>query len=61
MGTHMISKCSKLVKNEYKTRPDWLGRVIHLEIVQENKFNYTTKWYIHKPESILENEMHKIF
>ena len=24
------------------------------------KFDYTTKWYRHKPESVLENETHKI-
>ena len=24
------------------------------------KLNHTTKWYTHKPESVLENEVHKI-
>ena len=24
------------------------------------KFDHTTKWLIHKPESVLENEVHKI-
>ena len=23
------------------------------------KFDHTTKWYMHKPESVLENETHK--
>ena len=26
---HVISKCSKLVPKEYKTRHDWIGQVIH--------------------------------
>ena len=26
---HIISKCSKLAENEYKTRNDWVGTVIH--------------------------------
>ena len=25
------------------------------------KFGHTNKWYLQKPESVLENEMHKIF
>ena len=28
---HIISECSKLAQKEYKTRHDWVGRVIHLE------------------------------
>ena len=28
---HIISKCSKLAQKEYKTRHDWVGRVIHWE------------------------------
>ena len=26
---HIISECSKLAQKEYKTRHDWVGRVIH--------------------------------
>ena len=28
--------------------------------VEELKFDYTNKWYMHNPESIPENEIHKI-
>ena len=38
-------------QKEYKTRHNWVGRF---------KFDHTNKWYIHNPESFLENEMHKI-
>ena len=31
-----------------------------LGIVQKFKFDLTVRWYMLKPESILENEMHKI-
>ena len=29
-------------------------------IVQETEIYHTNKWYTHKPEDILENEMHRI-
>ena len=57
---HIISKCSKLSQKEYKTRHDWVGKVIHWELCKKFKFNHTNKWYMHKPESVLENEMHKL-
>ena len=34
--------------------------MIHWELCKKFKFNHTTKWYTHKPESILENETHKL-
>ena len=34
--------------------------VIHWELCKKLRFNHTTKWYIHKPEYILEDETHKI-
>ena len=51
---HIISK------REYKTRHEWVGKVIHWELCKKLKFDQTTKWHMHKPESTLENEMHKI-
>ena len=32
---HIISECSKLAQNEYKTRHNWVGKVIHWELCQE--------------------------
>ena len=32
MINHTISKCSRLAQKEYKTRYDWVGKVIHLEL-----------------------------
>ena len=38
-----------------KTRHDWVGKVFHWELFKKLTFDHTNK-----PESILENEMHKI-
>ena len=57
---HIISECSKLAQSEYKTRHDWVGKVIHWELCKKFKFEYTNKWYMHKLESIQETETHKI-
>ena len=34
--------------------------VIHKELCKKFRFDHTNKWYMHNPESILENETHKI-
>ena len=57
---HIISECSKLVQREYKTRHDWVWKVISREFCKKFKFDHTNKWYMHNPESIQENEMQKI-
>ena len=46
-----MNKCSKLVK-KYKTRHEWVEKVIHLEWCK--KFDHTNN-----PESIPENATHK--
>ena len=45
---------------EYKTRQNWMGKVIHWELCKKVKFNHTNKWYVHNPESVLENETDKL-
>ena len=55
-----LNEHSKYIQKKYKTRYDWVEKVIHWELCKKLKFDYTTKWYMHKPESVLENEMHKI-
>ena len=42
------------------SRDDWVGKVIHWELYKKLKFDHSTKWYIHKPESVLENETYEI-
>ena len=55
-----ISECNKLAQWEYKTRYDWVGKVICWEFCKKSKFDYTNQWYMHNPESLLENETHKL-
>ena len=55
----MISECSKLAQQEYKH--DRVGKVIHWELCKILKFDHTTKWYMHKPESVLMDETRKNF
>ena len=57
---HIISECSKLARKEYQTRHDWVGKVIHWEQCKKLKFDQTNKCYMHKLESILEKETHKV-
>ena len=57
---HIISECGKLTQEEYKMRHDWLGKAIHRELCNKLKFHHMNKWYMHKPESVLENETHTI-
>ena len=52
----IISECSKFAQREYSTRHDWVGKVIHWELCKKLKFEHMSKWYIHNPESFLENE-----
>ena len=52
---HIISECSKLAQMEYKTRHDWVGKMIHWELCRKFKFDYTNKWYVHNSTSVMEN------
>ena len=56
----MISDCSKLAQKVYKTRHDWVGKVINWELCKKLKFDHTNKCYMHKQETVLENETNKI-
>ena len=58
-ANHIISECSKLVQKEYKTRHDWMRKVIHWELYKKFRFDHTEKWYKDKLESVMENETHK--
>ena len=52
---YIISEYSKLVPKEYMSRHDWVGRVFHLKLIKNIKFDPTNKWYMHNPEFILKN------
>ena len=56
---YIISEYSKLVQKEYKTRHDWVDKVIHWELCKKLKFDQMNKWYMYNPESVLENVTRK--
>ena len=56
----IVSEWGKQVQKEFKIWHDWLGMVIHKELCKRLNVDHTTKWYMHKPESVQENETHKI-
>ena len=57
---YIISKCIKLAQKEYTIRHVWVGKVIHCELCKKFRFDHTNKWYMHNPESVLENDTHKL-
>ena len=57
---HITSECSKLAQKEYKTRHDWIGKVIHWEMSKKFKFDHTNKWYEYNPAAFLENNIHQL-
>ena len=56
----MINHTSKLAQREYKTRYDWVGKVIYWELCKTFKFDHANKWYFHNPEFVKENKAHKV-
>ena len=46
--------------NHIEIKHNWVGKVIHMELCNRLNFDHTTKVYMHKLESVSENEMHKI-
>ena len=49
---HILSECNKLEEKECKTRHNWVGKVIHMELCKKLNVDNTSKWYRHKRESV---------
>ena len=43
-------------QKDYKTKHDYVGKVIQYELCKRMNFDHTAKWYMYKPESDLESE-----
>ena len=56
----IISECCKLILKEYKTTHEEVGKVIHWELCKKFRFDHTNKGYVDNPESLPENETHKL-
>ena len=50
-----MNEYSKLAQNEYKSRHDWVGKVIIWELRKRLEFVPTNERYMHKIESLQEN------
>ena len=46
---HIISECNKLERKEYKTRHDWVGKVIHWELCKKFEFESTKQMVYARP------------
>ena len=55
-----IIEYSKLALKRHKTRHGLVSIVIHWELYKIFKFDLTNKWYMSNPESVIENEAHKL-
>ena len=49
-----------MTQKENKIRHDEVRKGINWELCKKLKFYHTTKWYMHKSKSVLENQMYKI-
>ena len=47
---HKENEYSELEQKEYKTRHDWVGKVIHWELWKRSTFYHANKNYAHKSE-----------
>ena len=56
---NILIEDSKLAQKEYKTRHNWVGKVVHREMCKKFKFDHTNKWYMQNPAPVLENYTHK--
>ena len=49
-----------MLEKQNQSRHGWVEKMIHWELCKRLKFYHTNKWYVYKPDSILENETHNI-
>ena len=56
----IVSGCSKLALKEYKKRHDNLAKIVHWKLARKCNFEAGEKCHEYEPESVLENEDHKI-
>ena len=61
MISHIISDYSRQAQNKYKTRLDWVGKVIYKEFWKKLKFESTSNWHMYNRESVQNDETHESF
>ena len=55
-----VNYIRNLARKGFKTKYDWVGKIILWELWKRLRFNHATKWCLQKPESVQENETHWI-
>ena len=55
-----VSECIKLSQKDYKSRNNWVGKMIHWKLCKSLNFNDSTKWYMLKKEFLQEDETHMV-
>ena len=59
--TQIISEYCNLEQKKYKDKTRLVGEGDpHWQLCRKFQFHYMNKWYMHNPESLLENETHKV-
>ena len=58
--THITSGCQKLAQTEYLKRHNNVAKIIHKNICEEYDIETVTQPWLHKPESVTENNQVKI-
>ena len=56
---HTIRECSWLAQRVYRTRHDWVEKMIHWELCRGLNFDRATKWCVYRLESIRANKKHR--
>ena len=64
-NSKLFDDWDKQIINEYRNlykmrRYNGMRKLISWELYERLRFWHISKWYMHKPEYVLENEMHKI-
>ena len=44
---HIMSESGKLAQREYKTKHDWVIKLIYSELYKKLKVDHSAKWYMH--------------
>ncbi|XP_060804959.1 uncharacterized protein LOC132902746 [Amyelois transitella] len=59
---HITGACSAIAQTDYKHRHDQVAAIIHQNLAYQHNFvKEMTPYYKYKPETILENQKHKIY
>ena len=56
----IVGECAKLAMKEFKRRHDCVARALHWDLLRQNGFHHSDKWYQHKQEAVVGDDHCKI-